>query len=104
MFLGKGGSLRGPVEGLRGGPAKLVYIGRTDLRACQTEQKVRMPGKFEGSLYVFERLILVSQAPQGEGRPAMTQNSRVLAVGRKQTRVLLRTVEIHSVFGSFNGA
>ena len=63
-----------------------------------------MPGKFERSLYAFQRLIHVSQTPQGEGRPAMTQNSRVLAVGRKQTRVLLRTVEIHSVFGPLNGA
>ncbi len=63
-----------------------------------------MPGEFERPLYAFERLIGVSQTPQREGRPAMAQNSRVLAVGCKQTRVLLRTVQTHSVFGSFNGA
>ena len=47
MLLGKVGSLGSPVEGLRRVPAKLINMGRADLRACQAEQKVRMPGEFE---------------------------------------------------------
>ena len=72
--------------------AKLVDMGRADFRAGQAEQKVRMPGEFKRSLHAFERLIGVSQAPERERRPAMTRNSRILAIVGDQAGVLLRII------------
>ena len=97
VFLGKSSSLSCPVQSIFGIPAKLVNMGRPDLRACQTEQKIRMSCEFKGLLYVFERLIDISHTPQGEGRPSVTTNSGVLAVLRNQIGVSLRIIRTNSV-------
>ena len=57
-----------------------------------TPPAARMAGEFKRTLHAFECLVGISQTPERERRPAMTRNSRILAIGGDQADVLLRII------------